>query len=167
MTTTDVFWKGEKIGVIVLPTIDNFHLYGAWRPVEGLAVANFAAATQRDDEATIFLGSAESNLQGTVAMLSEAEIEILMRPMPNPLLRRTFALAAELLRLIGCYQSDGQTQEARRKLDAKLDAGKARRRTPKLREARRRKLDAGHPNSVEIFKLNSEAQLRAQLRSST
>jgi hypothetical protein len=79
MAPLDVFWKGEKMGVIVQPKIDNFHLYGAWVPVEGPKYANFIEAVQGHDEVAVQLGAEESDLHGTIEELSQYEIEVLMQ----------------------------------------------------------------------------------------
>lgn len=42
-----VYWKGHVVGTLEELGVDNFHLYGPWRPAEGPVYQEFAAAVAR------------------------------------------------------------------------------------------------------------------------
>jgi len=39
--SVEIIWRGEVVGYINNPGVDNFHLYGCWMPAEGPMAEEF------------------------------------------------------------------------------------------------------------------------------
>jgi hypothetical protein len=89
-TPVEVIWKGEVVGHIENPGVDNFHLYGTWVPAGGEIaeqfVAELTAAMGRWDEdmagVSVLIGG-QSPTPGEVTGLSGGEINVLVAPRPK------------------------------------------------------------------------------------
>ncbi|MDB5306919.1 MAG: hypothetical protein JWO38_1121 [Gemmataceae bacterium] len=86
-TLVEIVWRGEVVGYIENPGLDNFHLYGIWVSVEGQVATQFlselAVALERWDEDTagVRVRIGKNLLRpGEVTGLSEGVINVLMLP---------------------------------------------------------------------------------------
>lgn len=60
----DVWWRGEVVGSILEPQIDNYHLYGRWKSVPSPTADMFVENITAGKLETVVLGTRESDLRG-------------------------------------------------------------------------------------------------------
>jgi hypothetical protein len=81
-TQTDrepIAWRGQLVGYILDPKIDNFDVYGRWTPVFPSA-QEFIRVLQQCGEVVVRIGNKTPEWLGTVEELPDTEINIRVRP---------------------------------------------------------------------------------------
>ncbi len=76
MNKKELFWNSSPIGIIEDLKNDIFKVYGKWNPYRSIAHLNFMKSLRSDPEPRIFIGSKNSELNGTLCYIEDGEIEI-------------------------------------------------------------------------------------------
>jgi hypothetical protein len=76
-TTThwDVFWRGERIGTVMWPSVDHFHICGRWRPRPGHSLNTFLRTVEDAEEAVVTVAN-KRGFRGFVSTVPDSEINI-------------------------------------------------------------------------------------------
>lgn len=77
-----LFFEGSLIGYVLDPNLDNFELYGAWKPVPGDGLSRFLQVLDQAGEASIVIGQAPDELRGLVEVEPDDEIQVKLRVKP-------------------------------------------------------------------------------------
>lgn len=77
-----LFFEGSLIGYLLDPSLDNFELYGAWKPVPGDGLSRFLQVLDQAGEASIVIGQAPDELRGLVEVEPDDEIQVKLRVKP-------------------------------------------------------------------------------------
>ena len=74
-----LFFEGSLVGYVLDPKLDNFELYGSWRPVLGEGLSRFLQVLDQTGEASIAIGQAPDELRGLVEVEPDDEIQVKLR----------------------------------------------------------------------------------------
>jgi hypothetical protein len=75
----EVYWRGQLVGYVVDPKVDNYHFYGLRRPANAEAAQAFLRAVREGRD--VFVGIDDPTVGfGTVDVEPGDEIEINFRP---------------------------------------------------------------------------------------
>ncbi len=75
-----VLWRGQEVGKVTNPKVDNFDLYGKWVPSDSALAKSFAARIESDGEIEVLVGAEDPPLRGVVEFIPSAEIEVKLFP---------------------------------------------------------------------------------------
>lgn len=76
MSNLTVFWNREKVGILVNAKTDNFYFYGEWRPEDNESQNLFFDEINKNEEAFVCIGDADSGMVGVVYTVPEEDLEV-------------------------------------------------------------------------------------------
>lgn len=80
MNRNIVYWKGICIGEILEPVVDNFDIFGKWRPMNDIEeLDGFIKDIEDNEDAYICLGDSNSGFIATVNEIPDDYIDIRCR----------------------------------------------------------------------------------------
>ena len=76
MNKKELFWNSSPIGIIEDFQINNFKMCGTWNPYRSLSHLKFVDSLLANPSPRIFIGSSNSELNGTLTRIKDGIIEI-------------------------------------------------------------------------------------------
>lgn len=80
MSNNMIYWQGVFIGKMINPVVDNFDIFGKWKPSENASQqASFTKQIDENEEAYICFGNVKSGFIATVSEVLDEYIDIRCR----------------------------------------------------------------------------------------
>ena len=76
----EILFNGSLVGWMINPKVDNFEIYGDWKPNAGSSLDLLLETLNDVGEANVEISKGKSPISGVISIEPEDEIEIKMYP---------------------------------------------------------------------------------------